>query len=81
MNCSICLTVLFLDLRLFPEEKVGSDRVVEQLLYEPPLNESQELKKILLWNGLGSWTNVEGGRKEFVREQCPVSRKLTECLD
>ena len=55
--------------------------MVEQLLYEPPLNESQELKKILLWNGLASWPNVEGGREVFLREQCPVSRNVTECLD
>ena len=40
---------------LYPEERPGSDRVVDQLMYVPgPAGDNDHhLKTILLWNGLG----------------------------
>ena len=40
---------------LYPEERPGSDRVVDQLMYVTGGGgeQEQDLKTILLWNGLG----------------------------
>ena len=70
---------------LYPEEAPGNDRVTEQLMFLPMQEEemslsvnnitdlSPPLKKILIWNGLGSWHGVSPGRTEFLKQECPVS--------
>jgi len=66
--------------KLFPEESPHNDRIIDQLMFLPP-NSSQisdepeevALKTILMWNGLGQWGGVRGGRGEFLKQKCPVS--------
>ncbi|KAM3961197.1 glycoprotein 3-alpha-L-fucosyltransferase A [Aphomia sociella] len=58
---------------LFPEDAPGDDRVVQQLMYALPKDETVPIKKILLANGLGAW-GVPAGRTEFIRNKCPVDR-------
>lgn len=74
--------------RLWPEEEVGGDRVLNQLMFVPPEPSSSDdeapapealggqlkrkLKKILLFNGWASWGGVSPGQAVFKREQCPV---------
>ena len=67
--------------KILPDEAPDEDRIPEQLMYIPPegfVPENMEdadapLKKILLWNGLGSWGGLRPGRGVFIKEQCPVS--------
>lgn len=67
--------------KVLPDEDPGQDRIPEQLMYVPPegfIPENMEdtsvpLKKILLWNGIGSWGGLRPGRGVFIKEQCPVS--------
>ncbi len=67
--------------KVLPSEMSNSDRIPEQLMYVPPegfVPENQEdadvkLKKIVLWNGVGSWGGLRPGRGVFLKERCPVS--------
>lgn len=60
--------------KLFPSEGPLSDRIVDQLMYVPPdYNEETPIKKILVYNGLGSWSQ-EAGRSVFINSKCPVNR-------
>ncbi|XP_063241333.1 glycoprotein 3-alpha-L-fucosyltransferase A [Bacillus rossius redtenbacheri] len=61
-------------LKLWPAEDPGSDRITQQLMFVPARAEQPEprLKKILLYNGLGSWSQMEAGRGVFLRSKCPV---------
>ncbi|RXG73947.1 Glycoprotein 3-alpha-L-fucosyltransferase A [Armadillidium vulgare] len=69
--------------KLWPDEDEG-DRIVEQLMYKPPLPPPEEdhpdvggensplsYKKILMYNGVSSW-NVKAGRGAFLKQKCPV---------
>ena len=35
-------------------------------------------KKILMWNGLVSWGGVHTGQEEFMKQKCPINRKLSD---
>ncbi|XP_026804497.1 glycoprotein 3-alpha-L-fucosyltransferase A-like [Rhopalosiphum maidis] len=61
--------------RLWPEEKINSDRVEEQLMFIPPnyQYENAPIKKILLYNGISNWM-VDEGQSEFLSNDCPVNR-------
>ncbi|XP_022166630.1 glycoprotein 3-alpha-L-fucosyltransferase A-like [Myzus persicae] len=61
--------------RLWPEEKKGSDRVEEQLMFIPPnyQYENAPMKNILLYNGVSNWM-VDTGQSEFLSNDCPVNR-------
>ena len=69
------------NIKLFPEESSGKDRITDQLMFLPPagdIPDNQEdvslpLKKILMWNGVSSWGGVRPGRGEFIKQECPVS--------
>ncbi|XP_076065424.1 glycoprotein 3-alpha-L-fucosyltransferase A-like isoform X1 [Oratosquilla oratoria] len=72
--------------RLWPDEDPG-DRIVEQLMYRPPLtsanpsspgrrqgepnSEPLPYKKILMYNGMSSW-GLKAGRGAFLKLKCPV---------
>ena len=51
------------NIKLFPEESSGKDRITDQLMFLPPagdIPDNQEdaslpLKKILMWNGVSSY--------------------------
>ncbi|XP_066999052.2 glycoprotein 3-alpha-L-fucosyltransferase A [Anabrus simplex] len=62
--------------RLWPQESPESDRITNQLMYVPPASsppgESTRLKKILIYNGLGSWSPLKPGRDVFLQSHCPV---------
>ncbi|KAE8743619.1 hypothetical protein FOCC_FOCC010763 [Frankliniella occidentalis] len=63
--------------RLWPEEEVGGDRVLNQLMFVPPEAKTEDaspkkLKKILLYNGWSSWGGLTAGQTVFKREMCPV---------
>lgn len=64
--------------RLWPEEEVGGDRVLNQLMFVPPedaasgATKEKNLKKILLYNGWASWGGLVPGQAVFQREKCPV---------
>ena len=38
--------------------------------------QEQPLKKILMWNGMVSWSGVDIGQKEFLKQECPVNRNV-----
>nr|CAD7441845.1 unnamed protein product [Timema bartmani]CAD7461304.1 unnamed protein product [Timema tahoe] len=62
-------------LGLWPAEEPGSDRIAQQLMYVPENYDPEKqvhLKKILLYNGLGSWSPLKQGRESFLQSQCPV---------
>jgi len=66
---------------IYPQDLPDQDRIPEQLMFVPPegsFPENQEsadvkLKKILLWNGINSWSGLRPGRGVFIKERCPVS--------
>ncbi|KAJ9577146.1 hypothetical protein L9F63_006268, partial [Diploptera punctata] len=59
--------------RLWPHEDPGSDRITNQLMFVPPATSgSEKLKKILIYNGLGSWAPLKPGRDTFTQSRCPV---------
>ncbi|KAJ4444225.1 hypothetical protein ANN_06016 [Periplaneta americana] len=63
--------------RLWPHEDPGSDRITNQLMFIPPASSTGEsgphkLKKILIYNGLGSWAPLKPGRDVFTQARCPV---------
>ena len=37
-------------------------------------------KKILMWNGLVSWGGVHTGQEEFIKQKCPINRKLSDFI-
>ena len=62
---------------LWPHEDPGSDRITNQLMFVPPSSSAgesngQRLKKILIYNGLGSWAPLKPGRDVFTQARCPV---------
>ena len=62
---------------LWPHEDPGSDRITNQLMFVPPTSSAgesngQRLKKILIYNGLGSWAPLKPGRDVFTQARCPV---------
>jgi hypothetical protein len=62
---------------LWPHEDPGSDRITNQLMFVPPSSSAgesngQRLKKILIYNGLGSWAPLKPGRDVFTQSRCPV---------
>lgn len=62
---------------LWPHEDPGSDRISNQLMFVPPTSSAgesngQRLKKILIYNGLGSWAPLKPGRDVFTQSRCPV---------
>jgi len=62
---------------LWPHEDPGSDRITNQLMFVPPTSSAgesngQRLKKILIYNGLGSWAPLKPGRDVFTQSRCPV---------
>ena len=62
---------------LWPHEDPGSDRITNQLMFVPSSSSAgesngQRLKKILIYNGLGSWTPLKPGRDVFTQARCPV---------
>jgi len=63
--------------RLYPEDFPSNNRITEQLMYiNPKVSEKgleQPLKKILMWNGMVSWSGVDIGQKEFLKQECPVN--------
>jgi len=68
------------NIKIFPHQLPGQDRVPEQLMFLPPESQHQNiqetdvpLKKILLWNGASSWGSLKPGRGVFLKEKCPVS--------
>jgi glycoprotein 3-alpha-L-fucosyltransferase len=63
---------------LWPEEAPGSDRITNQLMFEPPTpsageSSGQRLKNMLLYYGLGSWFPLKPGRNMFRNARCPVN--------
>lgn len=63
--------------RLWPHESPDSDRITNQLMFVPPASPEEEssgrrLKKILIYNGLGSWSPLKPGRDVFTQARCPV---------
>ena len=57
---------------LYPEESPGKDRVTDQLMFILPHKKEEEVKRILMWNGVSSWGGVRPGREEFLKQECPV---------
>lgn len=59
--------------KLWPHEDWGDDRILNQLMFVPPVQKDkpQKLKKILFYFGLGAW-NLKPGRNIFVESKCPV---------
>jgi glycoprotein 3-alpha-L-fucosyltransferase len=62
---------------IWPDEDPGSDRITNQLMFVPPFPSagdvnSQKLKKILFYYGLGSWFPLTPGRDMFREARCPV---------
>lgn len=62
--------------KLFPSEDPNNDRIVDQLMYVPPdyNEESSSLKKILVYNGLATWSPARAGRNIFLDSKCPVNK-------
>lgn len=63
--------------RLWPHEDPGSDRITNQLMFVAPVSSTGDsnghrLKKILIFNGLGSWAPLKPGRDVFTQARCPV---------
>ena len=58
---------------LYPEELTTSGRIIEQLNYINPEAFNKTVKKILMWNGLVSWSGVDIGQTEFLKQKCPVN--------
>lgn len=62
--------------KLMPSEDPWNDRITNQLMFVPPnyeeIQESEKLKTILLFNGLGAW-NIKEGRDIFNKNKCPVN--------
>lgn len=48
-------------------------RIIDQLMYTLPEDEDVPVKTILLANGFSPW-GVRGGRREFIKNKCPVDR-------
>ncbi|KAG7309197.1 hypothetical protein JYU34_005123 [Plutella xylostella] len=61
------------DAKMFPEDAPGEDRIIDQLMYTLPEDEDVPVKTILLANGFSPW-GVRGGRREFIKNKCPVDR-------
>ena len=65
---------------MYPEDFPSNNRITEQLMYiNPKLSEeglAQPLKKVLMWNGMISWSGVDIGQKEFLKQDCPVNRDI-----
>lgn len=61
--------------KLFPSED-PSDRIVNQLMYIPPeySEETAPMKKILVYNSLGSWNIQKEGQSRFIKDKCPVNK-------
>lgn len=61
--------------RVWPEDRIDSDRVEEQLMFLPSKYqyENAPIKKILLYGNFKSWM-VEEGMSEFISNDCPVNR-------
>ncbi|XP_049844781.1 glycoprotein 3-alpha-L-fucosyltransferase A-like [Schistocerca gregaria] len=58
--------------RLWPHQAPDSDRITEQLMFvPPPSDEPPRIRKVLVYNGLGSWSPLRAGRDAF--QHCPVS--------
>lgn len=59
--------------RIWPHEDSQNDRIVNQLMFVPPVEQPKpkKLKKILFYYGLGSW-NLKPGRDIFINSKCPV---------
>ncbi|XP_055905668.1 glycoprotein 3-alpha-L-fucosyltransferase A [Eupeodes corollae] len=61
--------------RLLPHADKHSDRIMNQLMFVPQnyeqIQESGQMKQILLYNGLGPW-NIKNGRDVFFKSKCPV---------
>lgn len=63
--------------KLFPSENPTSDRITEQLMYLPSdYSEDVALKKILVYNGLATWSPAIAGQTVFLNSKCPVNRCL-----
>ena len=59
---------------LYPEELKSSGRITQQLMYiNQNKTRNNTAKKILMWNGLVSWSGVDTGQKEFSKQKCPVN--------
>lgn len=61
--------------RLYPEEHPGQDRIPNQLMFIPPkdtMYENKMVMKFIFLFDFSSW-GVPIGRKEFIRQQCPVN--------
>ena len=69
--------------RLYPEELSSSNRITNQLMYVNPGGGEggvKTRKKILMWNGLVSWGGVHTGQEEFIKQKCPINRKLSDFI-
>ena len=70
--------------RLYPEELSSSNRITNQLMYVNPGGGEEggvkTRKKILMWNGLVSWGGVHTGQEEFIKQKCPINRKLSDFI-
>lgn len=62
--------------KLTPTEDIRGDRITNQLMFIPPnyeeVKNSEKLKTILLYNGLGPW-NVKEGEREFLIKNSPCT--------
>lgn len=70
--------------RLWPQEEPAGDRVTNQLMFVPPDNRKKIAnKKILLFNGLGTW-GVKAGSEAFKNcpvDSCTITSNRAESMD
>lgn len=61
--------------KLFPSEDPYNDRITEQLMYIPAdYTEATPIKRILVYNGLATWSPATAGQTVFLNSKCPVNR-------